>query len=180
MTTQRSPRISAVVAMAAIIGLPAAGGAQVSIALASADGAARADALHVRAEALYEHPDRYAEAALLMRQAARLRPAGDVVAVDELVQSGRLYAYAGDRAAACASMEEAAERALEGGDVMTAAHALIDAAFLAIAQQKWHDVEELSSRAEVLAGSPLLSGRQRTAVLKRIDPAKLALANAGR
>jgi hypothetical protein len=172
-----------VVAACALIALviPARSAAQVQAryvyGVAERDVEMRADALHERAAALFTRPDRYTEAAVLLARAAHLRSPADPTAVSEFVVAAKLYAYADQVGIARTTMEIAAERALAHGEVARAAHVYLDAAFLAIRLKQWQRVRDLSARAERLAASPHLEAADRTGILMRINPARLAIVN---
>ena len=169
---------AAILAVAASMVLPAGGTAQVQASwiLTRGSGSALADELHERAAALFTQPDRYREAGNLLVRAAHARAEDDVASVNELIVAGKLFAYANSIGIARRTLEEAAERALRFGDVVRAAHASLDAAFLAIQQADRNGVRELSARAERLAAAPHLSDTQRADILSRINPDRLAAA----
>lgn len=136
-------------------------------------GGPDAGELRARAVALFPSPPRYAEAARLLVRASNLRAETDTAAVNDLVLAAKLHAYAGQHGAARSTMERAAERALSSGDVLMAAHAYLDAAFIAIEQKDWERVKSLTSRAERLSGSPQLGAGERVSIIHRINPARL-------
>jgi hypothetical protein len=137
----------------------------------------KADALRRQAELLYERPRSYRRAAALHEKEAQLRSVNDTERVNALAQSARLYAYVGDLGQARALMERAARSALQRGDVMRAAHALLDAAFLAIGDRDLNSGYALARQAGLLSQSPLLSEAERNAIVRRIDPAQIARSN---
>ncbi len=143
-------------------------------AMAQAQGnAPTADQLEQRAQALHSAPPMYAVAAGLYKRAASLR-AGDVdKAVDDLEMAGRLYSYAGEASRGRAAMEEAAELALEYGDVVTAANDYADAAFIAASQ---HSVRaaDLAKRVLWLADTAPIAPEQRDEIRGRLGPKVIA------
>jgi hypothetical protein len=169
---------AAILAIAASMVVPAGGAAQgqASWILNRGAGSVMADDLHARAASLFTRPDRYRVAADLLVRAAQVRAEDDAASVNELIVAGKLYAYANSIGTARRTLEEAAERALRFGDVVRAAHASLDAAFLAIQQADRNGVRELSARAERLAAAPHLSDTQRADILSRINPDRLAAA----
>jgi hypothetical protein len=133
---------------------------------------AAADRLHARAEALYGVPGKLREAASLHEREAGLRGASDLLGVAALDRAARLYAYAGNRARARGLMQKAADRALRAGEVLRAAHAYIDAAFLALADRDVARAYSLTKKADLLAHSPHLDPVDRAGIVRRIDPAR--------
>ena len=135
----------------------------------SSDPAAASD-LHARATALFAQPHRSREAAVLLVQAASLRASQDSTAVRDLLDAGRLFAYAKDYRGARGALEHAAARALDFGLVVTAAHAYVDAAFIAVRQKDVDAMRELTSSAERLANSTHVDANQRREIMMRINP----------
>jgi hypothetical protein len=136
---------------------------------------AAADRLHARAELLYGVPGRLRDAAVLHEREASARAASDRKGIDALDRAARLYAYAGNRARARGLMQKAGDRALRAGELVRAAHAYIDAAFLALDA---HDVTRayaLTKKADLLASSPHLDSADRAGIVRRIDPARATL-----
>jgi hypothetical protein len=66
-------------------------------------------------------------------------------------------------------MEAAAERALAMGDVVRAAHAYVDAAFIAQEQGSSSQVTRLAQKAVLLTKSPLLRAEETAAIVNRIQ-----------
>lgn len=100
-------------------------------------------------------------AASLFRRAAELRPAGDEVAVKDLLRAGRLAFYQGQQRQSVRDFEAAGERALDRGDVIVAANAFADAAWVAEVDGDVVKANELLVRAQLLANSPLLGEHAR-------------------
>ncbi len=98
----------------------------------------------------------WSRAAALFREAAGLRPAGDATAVADLLRAGRIAFYEGRERQAVRDFEAAGERALERGDVIGAADAFTDAAWVARADGRRAEANALLARAQLLANSPLL------------------------
>src|SRR5688500_9753526 len=90
-----------------------------------------ADRLQTEAEALYSQRGRMRKAATLHVKEAAVRSEADARQVDALVRAAQLYYYAGDALRGRELMEKAARSALQRGDVLRAAHAFLDAAFIA-------------------------------------------------
>ena len=127
----------------------------------------------MQAEALFEQPARYSEAAGLMVRAAQLRGPSDARAIKELTFAGKLYAYTRDYVQARTALENAAVRALALGQVVDAAHSYLDAAFMAQELADWSSVRELARRAKNLADYAHLDGAVRLDILKRIGPDRI-------
>lgn len=125
--------------------------------------------LNRQAMELYETPSRWAEAAELHERAAKVLPKNDAAAFFGFQRAAVLYFYAGESAHSRKSMERAAEVAEATGDVLTAANAWVDAAFLAIAEGYAGKKREFVSNARALAGSDLLDDADRAAIIARID-----------
>ncbi len=100
-------------------------------------------------------------AASLFRRAAELRPAGDETAVEDLLRAGRLSFYQGHERQAVRDFESAGVRALDRGDVIVAANAFADAAWVAESNGQPAEANELLRRAQMLANSPLLGDHAR-------------------
>jgi hypothetical protein len=141
----------------------------------TADVNVRADKFKQSAEALYGEPRRLRRAAELHEQEAALRSAADPLQVEALDRAARLYTYVGEPDKGHVLMEKAARLALRRGDVVRAAHAFIDAAFMALRIQDVKLANTLTKEADLLAMSPLLPPADKLATVKRIDPARAQL-----
>jgi tetratricopeptide (TPR) repeat protein len=114
-----------------------------------------------------EEMDTFKEASSLYRQAAETL--GDHPdAADHLVHAGRLAYYTGDERRAIEDFRAAGERALEWGDVLVAAQAFLDAAWVAAEEERGAEAMELAQRAERLSSSPLIQRQERASLLSRI------------
>jgi hypothetical protein len=116
---------------------------------------ARADEYEHRAIALHSKPERAAEAARLHRWSAALRSETDPRAVEALAMSAHMFSYAKMPAEARKTMERAAVRALDIGDVQRAAQAYVEAAFFAELESDRGQVTRLGRKALALSESPL-------------------------
>jgi hypothetical protein len=150
--------------------------ASVRASMRNADSA-RAEALYVRAAAMFDRPARYRHAARLLVQSAQLRDPADRMAFTSLWKAGRLYSYAEDRKSAQRTLTRAGELALGNGELLLAANALLDAAMVA-AERRDAGGLRLVDRAQILARSPHLTASERQAILSRIVPARHAFAAA--
>lgn len=126
------------------------------------------DALEARAQALLDDMDRWDDAADLYRQAAALREPGDPVAVSNLKSAARLEFYQGSEGQAQRDLEEAAQQALAIGDVVAAANAFADAAWIAGGNGKGLQARELARRARLLTHSPLITQADRSEIQGRL------------
>ncbi len=131
----------------------------------------RAMALESEAAQLMDanDPGSWSDAAKLLRQAAAARPEGDAQARRNLFQASRLAYYRGHETRALNELEDLADRALDEGDVLTAAQALADAAWIANEEGLGGKTLDLSKRAKKLALSPLISDAQRAALQDRFE-----------
>ena len=149
----------------ATIGLPGAAPAQYR--LPTLVSSVQADSLHHAAVAL-ETAHRVRDAARLHRRSAELRAGEDPLGFRCLTEAAALAYFTSDRSRARADMAQAAGHALARGDLRAAAHAYLDAAWIAQEQKKPRQVWELGHRAEMLAEAPLLGASDRAAILQRI------------
>ncbi len=140
-------------------------------AAARPDDVARALELEARAWAMRDQMNRYPTAARLYREAADLRPDHDPQKVENLRQASRMSYYSNRPDQASRDAEAAARAALRRGDVVTAADAFVDAAWLAARAGKAAQFEHLVEEATLLAGSPLLAEVQREQLLRRLEEA---------
>ena len=127
------------------------------------------DPLHSLAMELYEQPERWEEAGELHERAAKALPKNDASAYFGFQRAAVLYFYAGDTARSRRAMEKAANVAEATGDVLTAAHTWVDAAFLAVAEGYAGKKREFVHNVRGLAGSELLTEADREGILARVD-----------
>lgn len=158
------------VTAALVLAMPAAGVAQdrPMFELPALEISALRDEAHVRAEALYEVPERWSEAGELHEEAAEGLPDYDAAQYFGFRRAAILYSYAGAPTRARRAMERAASVAEATGDLVVAAHAWIDAAFLANAEGYPGKRREFVRNAGRLAQSELLSAEQRREIFERI------------
>ena len=134
--------------------------------------------LHQRAMDLYEIPARWAEAADLHRQAAEQLLDNDAGQFFGFSRASLLYFYAGETGQARKNMERAARVAEATGDILTAANAWVDAAFIAVADGYAGKTREFVREARLLADADVVSEEARAALLARIDGAPAEPASA--
>lgn len=134
--------------------------------------------LHSRAMELYEQPERWEEAGELHERAAKLLPNNAADGYFGFQRAAVLYFHAGEIARSRKAMERAAEVADATGDLLTAAHTWIDAAFLAVAEGYAGKKREFVRTAQELAASELLDAADREVILARIDGSDVTSATA--
>ena len=134
--------------------------------------------LHQQAIDLYEIPERWGEAADLHREAAENLSSNDAGQFFGYSRAALLYFHAGELAEARRSMEDAAQVAEATGDVLTAAHAYVDAAFIAIAEDYDGKQREFVADARGIASTDVLTEAERESILVRIDGAPAGVASA--
>lgn len=127
----------------------------------------RAIQLHDSAVALYSQPQRAAEAARLHVREASFRSVRDPEAVGALIMAANLFNYARQPVVARKTMERAAARALAMGDVVTAAEAYTNAAFLAHKINNQSETQRLGRKAILLSESPLIQAEDRLTIRNR-------------
>jgi len=141
---------------------------QMALATTDSHNAADPHEFESRAKSLFAYPKRYDEAIKLFLKAADTREVGDPVRVQDLVMASRLAYYRDDHGRSLALMRRAADEASSTGDVITAAHAYMDAAFIARLEGSAETVVQLVKKAELLAYSPLIGDKDRDGILVRI------------
>ena len=152
-------------AIAATLALPSTATSQYR--LPTITSVAKADSLHQSAVALSSDFRRLRDAARLHEESAALRAPEDSLAFRCLRTAAQLSYAKDDLARAQRDMAAAGSQALARGDIEKSAQAYADAAWLASERQHRDEVRTLARQAEMLAASPLLSGPQRVAILKR-------------
>jgi hypothetical protein len=159
-------RLSITIMLVATAGLP--GFASAQYRLPTIVSSVKADSLHDAAVGLVT-AGRWHDAARLLRRSAEFRAAEDPLGFRCLTDAAALAYAKGDLSQARADMARAADHALARGDLRAAALAYLDAAWIAQEQKKPRQVWEFGHRAEMLAGSPLLSESDRAVILQRIE-----------
>jgi hypothetical protein len=152
---------TALLALAAA--LPTAARAQTSLQpIKVTEPALRADKLDREAEE-YELTDmaKWRVAARLRREAAALRTADDPKGPLSLYWAARDHYYTGDERGSRELMVQSAERALAIGDVVHAATAYTEAAYIASEIRDVLSAREYATKARLLALSPMLTDAQR-------------------
>jgi hypothetical protein len=137
---------------------------------------AKADSVHGAAQHLAQTTHRWRDAARLHRQSATLRTAADSLGYRCFTLAAQLSFAGNDLSSAQSAMVAAAGQALARGDVVKAANAFADAAWIADQRHNAGQVRTFARRAEVLAASPLLTQPARAAILRRFAHSEPALA----
>ncbi len=109
----------------------------------------------------------WTRAASLFRRAADLREPGDPAAINDLVRAAQLSFYRGDEGRAIRDFESAGRRAMAIGDVLVAAYAFVDAAWIAERGGHSRRALDLLARARLLSNSPLLPEDDRRHLRRR-------------
>jgi hypothetical protein len=155
--------------IAGMLGAVAPSFAQTSVKASSSSALAKAIATHDSAVSLYSQPTRARDAARLHMREVRYRDARDPEAVEALIMAANLLNYSNELWSARKTMEQAAERALNIGDVVTAAQAYTNATFIAAKGNNHSEVQRLGRKAVLLAESPLIDPQQRAAIRNRFQ-----------
>lgn len=129
----------------------------------------KARELKAQAEALFSQPKQWKKAVRLLEQSASMRDASDPEVYSCLLYAARIQANLGDMDGAQQNLQKAAEHAMARGAVVEAAHAFIDAAHVAVANNDGQAARELVERAKLLTASPLLTAEQRDQITRRIE-----------
>ena len=163
MYTHSRHLVATATAMLVFVGAPAVAGAQASLAPINVkEPALRADQLDREAEG-YERNDmaKWRTAARLRQEAASLRTGDDPKGALSLYWAARDRYYTGDERGGGELMVQSAERALAIGDVVHAATAYTEAAYIASEIRDVQSAREYATRARLLALSPMLTDAQR-------------------
>lgn len=170
--TSRGAGIGVCAVLAALI-IPPVATAQQSLSAVQVEAErtrtenARADALEEFARTLYSTPWRYREAAELHQRAAMIR-GDDPRSVDSYRSAAWAYSSARNNGLATRMMVKAAEHAAKVGRIEEAANAYIDAALLALANDREDKVPALLSRMHTVLSAPLLPEERRMKILARV------------
>jgi hypothetical protein len=151
----RAGRVGAA-ALAILLGVATAANAQTNGSNGKTINIPRAEALEAQAMALFSSTS-FGKIGRLYDQAARLRPDDDPKRVHDLRSSGHMYQRAHKLSASLRNLTQAAETALQYGDLVTAAHVFVDAAWVAREQKDMEAANRLVQKAECLSRSPLIS-----------------------
>jgi hypothetical protein len=165
---------AALAAMVAAPMLPMRVDAQVDTVIVT-EHASKADRMEAKAASYYSNPKRWADAARLFERSASLRAPTDVRAAKGYERAAHVYFAMRDMESSRSAMLRAADRAQTVGDVLGAADAYLDAAWLSGQLGDSRAMEDMTVRARALASSPLITAEQRGQILERAGaPARLA------
>ena len=154
-------QISALAAiLAAGVVLPSTAAGQDARGTSSLDLAAaeRLEAQAAQPNTLARH---WVDAGDALVQAAKLRPATDPRALDDLMGAASAYRVAGRLTAARRTVLDAARQAVRQGDVDRAAHAYLAAGSLSLERREEEAARTCFERAGRLAASPQLTDSQK-------------------
>ena len=157
-------------ALLAIAAFPMVASAQASLLpIKVTEKQSRAAELDRRA-ASYEDGDwgQIRTAARLREQAADLREDSDVLKPASLYWAARDNYYAANTSKARDLMVQSAQHALDVGDIIAAATAFTDAAYISADLKDVQSTKLYATRARMLANSPMLSAAQKDDVLQRL------------
>ena len=123
-----------------------------------------------RQAASYEDSDwsKLAAAARLREQAAALRGDDDVQKASSLYWAARDHYYTANTQTARDLMAQSAHLALDVGDVIAAANAFTDAAFISADLHDVASTKLYATKARMLANSPMLTSEQRGDLIQRL------------
>jgi hypothetical protein len=119
---------------------------------------------------------RWSEAASLFQEASRLRRENDPVGLGNLRMAGAIYAAVGQFERAKRTMVALADRAIEFGEISTAAHALMDAAHVAVELNDATAARGSYERAQRLAMSSHLTSQEQRSITARLESTQSVLA----
>jgi hypothetical protein len=160
--------LTATVALA-VFALPASAHAQLLEPIRITESRQKAEKLDAQARVLEENDwSQLEKAAILREKAAVLRTADDPAGTVSLYWAARDRYYSGNQKAARELMEKAADRALAMGDVLNAATAYTEAAYISADLKDGSRMRELAAKARLLATSPMLNTDQREQLRTRL------------
>ena len=167
-THSRRLLLTASAALAAFV-LPDAARAQTLEPIRVTESRLKADKLDAEARHFEENDWRQLrKAAELREEAAELRTADDPKGTVSLYWAARDRYYSGNPKAARVLMEQAADRAIAVGDVLNAATAYTEAAYIAADIKDVEKMRALAAKARLLANSPVLTADQRYQLRTRL------------
>jgi hypothetical protein len=170
MTKHPARQMITVAAMIGAVAFPMAASAQTSLLpIKITERQSRAAELD-RTAATYEDHDwsKIREAARLREQAADLRDDSDLLKSASLYWAARDHYYSENTSRARDLMVQAAQHALETGDVIAAANAFTDAAYISSDLKDVASTKLYAMKARLLASSPMLTQVQKSDVLTRL------------
>lgn len=170
MKTNPARMLIAAGALLAIAAVPMVASAQASLLpIKVTEKQSRAAELDRKAESL-EATDwgKIRTAAKFREEAASLREDSDVLKSASLYWAARDHYYGDNTSRARDLMVDAAQHAMDVGDVIGAASAYTDAAFISADLKDVASTKLYATKARMLASSPMLSQSQKQDVLSRL------------
>lgn len=170
MNTHPARMMIAAGALLGVVALPMIANAQTSLLpIKVTEKQSRAAELDRRA-ATYEDSDwsKLTTAGKLREQAAGLRDDSDLLKTASLYWAARDHYYSENTSKARDLMVQAAQHAMETGDVIAAASAFTDAAYISADLRDVVSTKLYATKARLLASSPMLSASQRSEMLERL------------
>jgi hypothetical protein len=128
----------------------------------------RAEQLAAEAFSVAATPTQFRKAGRLYERAAAARSSMDPHSAVALRKAAVSHYYGGSTVKSAELMERSADRAIQFGDVVSAANSYLDAAFIVQGLRQGQRATDLARRAQLLTVSPLLSDAQRSALVARI------------
>jgi collagenase-like PrtC family protease len=167
-THSRNLLLTATAALA-VFALPVSARAQLLEPIRVTESRQKAEKLDAQAQTLEDNDwSQLEKAASLREKAARLRTADDPAGTVSLYWAARDRYYSGSQKEARELMEQAAERALAMGDVLNAATAYTEAAYISADLKDGTRMREFAGKARLLASSPMLNDGQREQLRTRL------------
>ncbi|HUG00386.1 MAG TPA: hypothetical protein VML95_00845 [Longimicrobiales bacterium] len=156
-------RIGWMLAIALLVGQP----------LAADDPGDPEKAARYRAQAMdyLDRPDRWYDAAVLLKRAAEELDPATEEASRTMLFAGRVFAQAKSYPKAQSALEAAGELALARGDLSHAARAFVEAAHVASVRGRSSEVGELAERVRLITASPLLSAAEKSRLQGLVEAA---------
>ena len=151
--------------------LPLAVAAQDNGSIASSDDEQRlsqAEELYSQASTLAQTRCQWARAARLYKESAALRPVGDPLVFESRMSAARILHHLGKTNDAMRTLIKAGDQAHEAGQVMNAAQAYLDVAWMAKKDGQGAQALEFAERGRLLASSPHITLADRTSILSRV------------
>lgn len=170
MKTHPARMMIAACALLGVVALPMLANAQTSLLpIKVTEKQSRAADLDRRA-ATYEESDwsKLSTAGKLREQAADLRDESDLLKTASLYWAARDHYYSANTSKARDLMVQTAQHAMETGDVIAAASAFTDAAYISADLRDVESTKLYATKARLLASSPMLSASQRSEMLERL------------
>ncbi|MEP6689561.1 MAG: hypothetical protein ABJD07_00315 [Gemmatimonadaceae bacterium] len=166
--TACSIALAAALASAGTVGAQMSPMARLAVRLDTAPSAA--EQLHERGLAYTSHGtvEAMRDAARFHELSASKRQEDDLQSARCLREAAQMRYAVGEVAVARKLMVQSAERAAALGDVVNAAESYLDAAWLSSELRDFTFARDYTTKAKLLAASPLLTGEQRTAIRARM------------